>query len=344
MESRIERTFLSTNACGRDSDARDENQRAGHGEGSPFERTSEKVVSVVIRVRDAARELDRCLSGLARQTRPKGMGLEIVVVDNDSQDDSDAVAKRHGAVVVPISQAEFSWGRALNRGIAKARGDIVLLLSSDVTPADDHWLEHMIEPFAEPDVAIVYGRQLPYPNAPVDERVRLLRAFGDQPLVLDPAQHAENPSAKGMLASNACAAIRREVWQRHPYDEQTSGGEEGPFTCHALKQGFRCLYQPGARAYHSHRDSPWRLACREWEILHKNLVYTDSGLTGWTLLRWWAAVAKRRLLNCVHTDAALYYRAEGLFRLPVDLAACVVVGLLMSSEKSRQKARRVFWR
>jgi rhamnosyltransferase len=301
-------------------------------------------ISVVIRVRNAAKDLDRCLKGLKRQTLPDGRELEIVVVDNDSHDDTRAVAERHGAAIVSISQAEFSWGRALNRGIAQAGGAIVLLLSSDATPADEHWLRHMIEPFVEPDVAIVYGRQVPYPNAPVDERMRLQRAFGPQPLVLDKDRHGENPSAKGMLASNACAAIRRAVWQERPYDEQTSGGEEGPFTCYALKQGLRCLYQPSARVYHSHRDSPWRLACREWEILHKNLTYTGARLTKGVLLRWWAGVVKRRLINCMRTDATLYYRVEGLVRMPVDVAACMIVGSLLSSEKSRQRARQWFWR
>jgi len=298
----------------------------------------------VIRVRNAADELDRCLSGLESQTLTDGADLELIVVDNDSTDDSRVVARRHGAVVVPIFQAEFSWGRALNRGIARARGALVLLLSSDATPVDEYWVQHMVEPFQEPDVAVVYGRQLPYPDAPVDERVRLERTFGTQPIVLDKERHANNPAAKGMLASNACAAIRRSVWQDHPYDEETSGGEEGPFTCQALKQGYRCLYQPDARVYHSHRDGPWRLACREWQILHKNVVYTGSRLRTRVLLRWWVAVAKRRLINCVRVHAPLYYRMEGLMRLPADLAACMIVGSLLLHEVSRQKTRQIFWR
>lgn len=278
-----------------------------------------------------------------RQTLPAGTELEIIVVDNDSTDDSRAVAERHGAAIVPISQAEFSWGRALNRGIAKARGDIVLLLSSDVTPADKDWLGHMVEAFVEPDVAIVYGRQLPYPDAPVDERVRLKRTFGEQPIVLDGRQDVEN-TGKGMNASNACAAIRKSVWQANPYDETTAGGEEGPFTCQALKRGYRCHYQPSARAYHSHRDSPWKSACREWEILHKNAVYAGSRLRGSMLLRWWIRVAKRRLVNCVRAEAPAYYRIEGLVRLPIDLMACAIIGLLLLPERSRRRARQLFWR
>jgi rhamnosyltransferase len=302
-----------------------------------------RIVSVVIRVRDAERELERCLSSLKRQVLPGGAKLEIVVVDNDSRDGSLGVAERHGAGIVPISQAEFSWGRALNRGIAKTRGDIVLLLSSDVTPADKDWLTHMVEPFAQPDVAIVYGRQLPYPDAPVDERVRLKRTFGEKPILLDGRQEVED-TGKGMNASNACAAIRRAVWQANPYDETTAGGEEGPFTCQALKRGYRCLYQPSARAHHSHRDSPWKFACREWEILHKNAAYGGSRLRGRMLLRWWVRVAKRRLVNCVRAEAPAYYRIEGLVRLPIDLMACVIIGLSLLPERSRQRARQLFWR
>jgi rhamnosyltransferase len=302
------------------------------------------MISVVIRVRNAAGDLDRCLAGLKRQVLPGGEELELIVVDNDSTDGTRRVAQRYGAAVVPISRAEFSWGRALNRGIARAHGAVVLLLSSDATPTDENCVRHMVEPFQEPDVAVVYGRQLPYPDAPVDERVRLERTFGAQPITLDRQRHADNPSARGMSASNAWAAIRRTVWHAHPYDEGTAAAEEGPFTCHTLKQGFRCLYQPKAQVHHSHRDSPWRLACREWQILYKNIVHTGSGLKTRMLLRWWAGMAKRRLVNCFRGKVPLYYRMEGLVRLPVDLAACVIVGSLLSRGKSRQRVQQVFWR
>ncbi len=307
-------------------------------------RTSGTTISVVIRARNAGGELARCLSGLKRQRLPGGTDLEIVVVDHHSTDETRLVARRFGAAIVPIAPAEFTWGRALNRGIAQTHGALVLLLSSDATPADAFWLQRMVAPFAEPDVAIVYGRQLPYPDAPVDERARLARTFGTQPLVLDRERHADNPSARGMLASNACAAIRRRVWEDHAYDEETSGGEEGPFTCQALKQGLRCLYQPGAQVYHSHRDGPWKLACREWEILHKNAVYRGSPLTKRMLVRWWASAVKTRLSNCLRGQAPPYYRLEGLVRLPVDLTARVIVGSLLLREKSRSRLRGVFWR
>jgi len=185
---------------------------------------------------------------------------------------------------------------------------------------------------------------LPYPNAPVDERVRLQRTFGSKPMALDPEEHANNFRAKGMLVSNACAAVRKAVWCEHRYDEETSGGEEGPFTCQTLQQGFRVLYRPQAVVYHSHRDSPWKFACREWEILHKNATYTGARLKKRMLIRWWAAVVKRRLINCVQTDGSLYCRIEGLWRLPVDLLACVIVGSAMFREKSRRAARQVFWK
>lgn len=314
-----------------------------HGPSDGVRESATGTVSVVVRVRNAAKELDRCLSALRRQRLSDGGELEIVVVDNDSTDDSAAVARRHAALVVPISQAEFSWGRALNRGIAKTRGDIVILLSSDVTPVDDQWLENMLAPFVEPDVGIVYGRQLPYPDAPVDERVRLRRTFGEQVIVRDGRQQVED-TGRGFVASNACAALRRSLWQEQPYDEQTSGGEEGPFTRHALQRGFRCYYWPAARACHSHRDGMWKYACREWEILYKNLAYAGMPLKKRSLLRWWAGVAKRRLVNCLAPAVPLCYRIEGLLRLPLDLGACVIVGGLMFPERSRHKVRQVFWR
>ena len=68
------------------------------------------VVSVVIRVRNAAADLARCLAALRAQTMPASMELELIIVDNESTDGSVEVASEYGAVVVPISLADFSWG------------------------------------------------------------------------------------------------------------------------------------------------------------------------------------------------------------------------------------------
>ena len=75
-----------------------------------------RIVSAVIRVRNAGAELDRCLSSLGCQVLPDGVELEMIVVDNDSTDDSRGVAQRHGAVIVPISASRVLLGPGAKPG------------------------------------------------------------------------------------------------------------------------------------------------------------------------------------------------------------------------------------
>ena len=43
---------------------------------------------------------------------------------------------------------------SMNKGIKKAKGDIVITLAQDCVPHDEHWLEKLIEPLKNKDVAV----------------------------------------------------------------------------------------------------------------------------------------------------------------------------------------------
>jgi len=302
------------------------------------------VVSVVIRVRNAAEQLNQCLQSLKRQIMPAETRLEIIVVDNESVDSSDIVARCNGAMVLAISMEQFSWGRALNHGIAATEGEVVLLLSADAYPADKKWICEMLRPFSDPDVAVVYGRQIPYSNAPVDELVRLQKRFGTDRKRFDKNSCGIYPTGKGMVVSNACAAIRRSVWQQMPYDEKIEAGEEGPWSYNIIQRGYTIVYQPSARVYHSHRDGALKLAWRHMELFRKDLILRKKRLTRLRIFRWVAGFAKRRLLNCMWPNIPLSARIEGIVRLPLEMIAFAVVGFCPGNDSLKPKLKRLFWR
>ncbi|WP_123307241.1 glycosyltransferase family A protein [Cellulomonas sp. PhB143] len=89
-------------------------------------------VSVVVPVRDDAVALERCLALLARQSLAP---LEVVVVDNASSDDSAAVARRWGAVVVAEPRVGIPAAAAC--GYDAARGTVIARLDADSCPGPD---------------------------------------------------------------------------------------------------------------------------------------------------------------------------------------------------------------
>jgi glycosyltransferase involved in cell wall biosynthesis len=109
-------------------------------------------VSVVIPAYNAARHIVRTVESALAQTVPP---LEILIVDDGSQDDTAEVAGRLPAPVRVIRKPNGGPGSARNVGAAEARGDWLAFLD-----ADDWWfpgkLEAQLRVGADPKVALVH--------------------------------------------------------------------------------------------------------------------------------------------------------------------------------------------
>ena len=305
--------------------------------------TDIKIISVVIRARNAAEDLERCLMQLKKQFLPKGLSLELIVVDNESTDDTALIALQYGALVITITAEEFTWGRALNMGILKSTGQIVLLLSADAYPADEWLISEMIKPFEDTSVVAVYGRQLPRKDAYLDERVRLAEKFSDKSQRFDINNCTASSDGRGMIVSNACAAIRKSMWQNLKYDEQIEGGEEGVWTYEVLKAGFAYVYQASAKVFHSHNDHIFRFAWRELEIMQKNLRLNGYSMGLIELCHLIASFAKRRLLNCSRMNMPMRIKISAIIRMPLEMISfCIAFAL--ANTRFRYKLRALMWK
>jgi rhamnosyltransferase len=301
------------------------------------------VVSAVIRVRNAAADLARCLAALRAQTMPVSIELELIIVDNESTDESVEVALEYGAVVVPISRADFSWGRALNLGISRSRGTIVVLLSADVEPVGGDWLEKVLWPLqTAPGLAAAYGRQIPRDDAPVDEIIRLQRTFPPHSSYVF-ANDLHTADGELPFLSNACAALRRSAWEHKSFDELCQASEEQPWMAAQLAQGLGYVYVAEALAYHSHRDPVTRGAYRLWEI-HREGAKRQGGRPSIANTLYAAgAIGKRRVLNVLSPKIPTRARVEGIVLLPLHIASFLMAAALEGSGVDRQKVRRLMW-
>lgn len=127
-------------------------------------------VSVVIPVRNDGPHLWRCLRALAAQTLAP---TEIVVVDNDSSDDSAEVARAAGARVVFCGERGIPAAAAA--GYDAARGDLILRLDADSLPSPQ-WVRSMVDALADPETDAVTGGAV-FHDGPARGRVGLARAF-----------------------------------------------------------------------------------------------------------------------------------------------------------------------
>jgi rhamnosyltransferase len=227
-------------------------------------------VSIVIRAKNEARFIGEALHAIfdSQALVPR----QVVVVDSGSTDGTQALVQSFPTSLIQIAPEEFTYGYALNLGVANVDAEIVATLSAHSLPVNHDWLRHLIEPFARADVAGVYGRQLPRPNATFLELIgmRLTGVLSDTPRMLD----------RRPLFSNANGAFRRSLWLEHPFDECVGGAEDIAWVRTMQERGFVIAYQPTASVYHSHGEPilrHLRRASRDVPTIVGNVLHLGSG-------------------------------------------------------------------
>lgn len=197
------------------------------------------MISLVIRTRNEASWIEQCLSAIALQDVGD---REIVLVDNASTDATRRIARRFGCRIVGISNSRFGYGRALNLGIRHARGELVAILSGHCVPAHDRWLSALSAHFDDPNVAGVYGRQLPFPDSHAFDKRDLWTTFGVERRV----------QRSDYFFHNANSMIRRSTWRDLPFDEAINGVEDRDWARKVLARGRSIVYEPLAAVFHHH--------------------------------------------------------------------------------------------
>ncbi len=96
---------------------------------SPASADTSLELTIVMPCLNEAETLAGCVEEALRALREQNLSGEVIVADNGSTDGSQEIATRLGARVVPVS--EKGYGRALQGGIAAARGRFILMGDSD---------------------------------------------------------------------------------------------------------------------------------------------------------------------------------------------------------------------
>jgi rhamnosyltransferase len=245
------------------------------------------VLSVIIRARDEADNLKRCLELLSAQTASSS---EVILVDCGSRDDTVAVARAHGARVLELSPAQFSFGRALNLGAADARAATLVSLSAHAFPPDGRWLSRMAAALQDKSVACASGDTYDPAGA------RLTHAISQD------AELARRQPEWGY--ANAAGAFRAELWRQHPFREDLPACEDKEWALHWLDRGYRCVIDPRLAVEHDHTHdglrSIYRRARREAAAYQQFLALPRYGprdliAEWWSDLRFYSSPARARL-------------------------------------------------
>lgn len=206
-------------------------------------------LSIVIRCRNEAVSLQNVFAALHAQRCD--FAWETIVVDNDSDDDTRKVASENDAIVVPISQSDFTYGRALNVGISHARGDLILILSAHSIPLGRHFIQDSISPFIDKNVAAV--RCLCANSTPN----QITTWYAPQIISYSSAQQQKRNETgikwTSLYPTATCCVIRRSVWEQVKYNENIEAVEDKLWASQVLSKGYKILCCAEAFFYYSRK-------------------------------------------------------------------------------------------
>jgi 2-desacetyl-2-hydroxyethyl bacteriochlorophyllide A dehydrogenase len=208
-------------------------------------------LSVIIRTFNEEKFLPALLDALHKQA---AQDFETIVVDSGSLDGTREIAAKKADRLLRIQSHDFTFGHSLNVGIRDARGRFIVIVSAHTLPVDDQWLAGLVDPLRADQTAMVYGRQLGGESSKFGEIRDMRRTFGSKQIVLQPPR---------FFANNANSAIRKDLWEKHPFDESLPGLEDIEWAKYWMERGYQVIYEPRAALYHIHEES-WRQVRRRY--------------------------------------------------------------------------------
>lgn len=200
-------------------------------------------VSIIIRAFNEEKFIGKLYSEIFKQK--VDFDYEVILVDSGSTDRTLDITSEYNVEVIRINPADFTFGYSLNQGIKASSGEICVMISAHCYPCSSLWLQNIITPFVNQNVAIVYGRQLGTDETAYSEHRIFNRWF--------PNYNIEESELA--FCNNANSAIRKSLWNVYKFDEKLTGLEDLDWAKHVKKLGSSIYYQADASIYHIHEQN-----------------------------------------------------------------------------------------
>ncbi|QQS18202.1 glycosyltransferase family 2 protein [Candidatus Saccharibacteria bacterium] len=211
-------------------------------------------VTVLIRTRNHERTIGSLIDDVLVQQF--GGEKQLVVVDTESNDRTKEIAKRYGAVIVPLRQSTFNYADSLNRGFEAADHPFVVELVGHSNLSSTCALRTLTRWAGKPNFAAVYGAALPNTNATRGDI--LISALTRAHRRLGPAERIERWEPGALVAHRTI--LSKAVWKElGGYDTAYGdGGEDTAFARKMLNERpeLFVVRDPGMSVLHSYGLDP----------------------------------------------------------------------------------------
>ena len=234
--------------------------------------------TVLICTFNRAVDLGEALASVLAQDTGGRFNYEVIVVDNNSTDDTRNVVEAliaEGHVNLRyLFEGRQGRGHALRLGVSEARGTIYALADDDILVAR-HWLRTIVDTFgARPDISFVGGKVLPLWGAPPPRWLTprhwsaiALSDYGNQELVVDSGHQICLLAAA--FRTDAVKAVGGYGEALGVSSDRIGGTEDVDLFARLFRNGYRGLYIPDLTIQHkvvSNRTT--KAYHRRWHVGH----------------------------------------------------------------------------
>lgn len=169
---------------------------------------------------------------------------EIIIVDNDSTDDSMKVVSMFDNCNIKKDSINGTYtpGKSLNYGVSKSSHDTILVLSahSQITDMDIGYVEEKLK-----DNVAVFGKQTPiYRGKKITPRYVWSHFSNEEKINL--FSKIENRQ----FLHNAFCFYKKDTLHKYPFDETLSGKEDRYWAIDRVKDNMNYLYAPKLKVNH----------------------------------------------------------------------------------------------
>ena len=210
-------------------------------------------VSIVIPAYNAESTIGQAVAKSIAQAKGP-MEVEVVVVDDGSNDDTVKVAESAGAMV--IRQQNAGPAAARNRGWKTATGQFICFTDSDCIPAAD-WMENLLDGFTDSQVGAVAG------SYEIANTSSWLARWVHQEIM---ERHKRMPPFIRAFGSYNVAIPRHVLQATGGFDPvyRRASGEDNDLSYRIIKKGWRIAFRPQAKVAHYHPEKLWKYLMEQY--------------------------------------------------------------------------------
>lgn len=306
-------------------------------------------VELLIPVYKPGAELTALLEKMKRQSYPL-QSIHLLVTAKEEDFGQICASYREGENVrfTRIDPLEFDHGGTRHRGASQSTADILLFMTQDAVPENEHLVEEMVKALGgsgdlcasqstqNPRIAAVYARQLPAADCNVIERYTRQFNYPAQSRVKT-AVDLPTLGIKTYFCSNVCAAYRRDVYEQlGGFERRTIFNEDMIFAARLIQAGYAVAYAADARVIHSHNYSGV-------QQLHRNFDLAVSQAEHPEIFE--GVPSEGEGIRMVKTTASYLCKKGKIYLVPklVWQSGCKYLGYLLGKRYRKLPKKLVLW-